>query len=174
MVDGFIHDELGKLSFVSTAKFRSSVAWPEEDVRGVVSPSDAPYGLKVSRNADQIMFELTEPGGTKSGLISVALPSQYVHFYTDTREQKHEFVNGPALYHEWRFEGPVALKGIFAATTKTAKAWLILHGRGNRCVSADSFHAWMLTVEGRDVNFTLLGRFKQVGVTQEQEAPARK
>jgi hypothetical protein len=171
-VSFYVRDELEKLNFGQSAAFRSTAGWPDGDVQGVEDPSSNAYDLGAAREKGRLVLTLKDRSTGKTGRILFTPPRRYTHFLADTREK--EAVSEPdALYHEWRFEGTAGLDGIFASATKHAAARLILHGRGNHCVSAETFHAWTLTVTGGGVKFTLLGRFPPAAKAVEGEGAAQ-
>jgi hypothetical protein len=157
-VSGYVRDEMAKLNFGQAAAFRSTAGWPEGDVQGVTDPSGDAYDLSAAHEKGRLVLTLKDRSTGKTGRILFTPPRRYTHFLADTRE-KEEVSEPGALYHEWRFQGTAGLEGIFAAASKHGAARLILHGRGNHCVSAETFHAWTLSVGGGGVKFTLLGRF---------------
>lgn len=156
-VSDYDRDELAKLDFGKEAAFRSTIGWPD-DVRGIASPSSDPYELSTTREAGKLVFALKDRSTGKTGRAVFTLPRRATKSLVDTRERNNA-IGGADLYHEWRFAGAVRLEGILAEGAKRADARLFLHGRGNHCVAAQTFHAWTLTVTGKGVKFTLLGRF---------------
>lgn len=144
------------LSFGASAQLYASVAFPD-DIKGVASPSEKPYGLRGSRTDGRIVFDLVDPQG-KAGQIALPVPRRLTRFEVDPRDDAHKDRGlGPTLYKEWRLDGEARLGGVFAAGGNRATARLILHGYGNSCTDAHDFTHWTLVVTGPGIRFRLLG-----------------
>ncbi|MFO1184014.1 MAG: hypothetical protein U1E56_04435 [Bauldia sp.] len=140
--------------YAPAADLYANEAFPQ-NVRGIATPIETPYRLRVTVASSRLRFDLIDSAG-KGGAIVLPLPRQLERFAVDLRDEPKGGL-GPALYHEWRVTGPAELSGIFAARAKRATARLILQGRGNRCTDARDLASWSLIVSGPGVAFTLLG-----------------
>jgi len=155
-LDTYGRGELERVSFASTARLFTTAAFPD-DIKGIVDPSQEPYGLRGRIGEKRLLFDVTDPKG-KTGQVVMPIPQRLTRFEVDPRDgSARDTGMGPPLYKEWRLEGPVRLGGILAGGGGRATARLILHGSGNSCTSADQFSQWTLSVTGPGTRFTLLG-----------------
>jgi len=159
-IDQYEKDELGRIRFDDTAQLFITPAFPD-DIKGIVAPSDKPYGFRGITGPKRWTFELSD-SARKQGTIVFPLPRRLVRFMVDPRDDEATSAgDGPRLYKEWRLASTADLSGLVAENKKKAQATLILQGHGNGCTMAEDFTHWTLQVSGPDVRFTLLGKLKK-------------
>lgn len=157
-IDNYARGELDQLRFAPAAVLFTGPGFPD-DIKGVVSPSDRPYGVR-ARVGGVVAFEFNDPATRRLGRVQFNLPHVMTRFEVDPRADVQPAPpNGPALYKEWRLTNGARLGGILAASGSAATATLILHGEGNSCTSAYDFQRWTLSIKGKGIDFTFLGSF---------------
>lgn len=159
-MDSYVRAEWLAVRFTPTARLFADAGFPDT-VEGVDGPSDQDYRLKMLRTPKSLMIAVTDAAG-RLGTIEMQMPKELTRFEVDPREPgvaAHGL--GPALYKEWRAQAPATLTGILALHGRTARAELILHGRGRSCTSATDFDGWTLTLRGNGIRFTFLGTTMQ-------------
>ena len=67
--------ELERVEFAATARLYTTAAFPD-DIKGLATPSEEPYGFRGSLVAGQFVFEISDKSG-KTGQIIMALPRQH-------------------------------------------------------------------------------------------------
>lgn len=155
---------LQQIRFTSRAELNGSA----DDTLGLIErSSDGPeefpvYVLAISVEPGLLKFKLSREGQER-GEISFPLPAVMTRFAVDPRDPADaENPRGPTLYREWRLTGDATLTGMVAKGTHTAQIQLILQGRGNYCVDAQDFTHWSLVVEGKAIQFTLIGELERL------------
>jgi hypothetical protein len=154
-------EELNRMKFSQTAKLYTSAAFPE-DISGLAVKEDVlseDFKVALSRNGNR--WTLTfKSAKDETGALTLTLPAQATRFHTDPRDGKEGGGGGPLLYKELRLSGQARGTGIFAGgAAPTAKFRFILHGRGNRCLTAEDFKGWSLNVSGPRARYTFYGSF---------------
>jgi hypothetical protein len=64
--------ELERVEFAATARLYTTAAFPD-DIKGLATPSEEPYGFRGSLVAGQFVFDISDKSG-KTGQIIMALP----------------------------------------------------------------------------------------------------
>lgn len=153
--------ELNQLKFSQTAKLYSTAAFPE-DISGLsVKEEEMSEDFKVALSRSRNEWTLTiKSNGGQTGALILTLPTTATRFHSDPRDGKEGGGGGPVLYKEFRLRGPARGTGFFAkGIAPSAKFRLILHGRGNRCLSAEDFKGWSLNISGPRAQYTFYGSF---------------
>ena len=157
----FEEEVLQAIKFGSQAQLVSR----EFDVRGLAAPSEDQsfYGYQlVGTIAPGLWtFQLTERGAVR-GTISFPVPKLLERFEIDLRDGAvFAGAGGPLLYKEWRLAGMATLSGLTIKGTHKANARLILQGRGSSCPDVEDFTHWSLAIDGKNVQFTLIGEMAE-------------
>lgn len=151
--------ELAKVEPATEAHLSLSEAGLDE-VKGIVKPSEA-LKVALAKTALRWTFTFTAPDG-RVGRLSLPSPRFASFFEIDPRISFDPAEKQPAqvvtvwLYKEWRFTHPLDASGFFSSD-RTASFTLILHGRGNHCLSAEQFTHWTILAKGRNTRYTLYG-----------------
>ena len=130
-----------------------------EGITGIAPPS-ARYRIALRRTGRRWTLLLSAPGGRRGSLLFL-VPHAAQLLAVDLRDGRSSGGGGPLLYKEWRLEGAVAGTGVFLAGMSNARFRLILHGRGNSCLTADDFTHWTLQVLGGGARFALFGSLRR-------------
>lgn len=139
--------EISRLEPTSPARLYLT-ACGMECVVGIEDPQPTyPVAFDVSENG--VTFTL----GQGDGALTFPWPDAYTWFGADTALTGE---GETSLYTELRFRGTVAGTGRFANEGPT-EAELVLSGQGNRCITAQSFDAWSLTVYDETTQYRLFG-----------------
>ncbi len=153
--------ELNNLKFSPSAKLYSTAAFPE-DISGLSLKEDEmsdDFKLALSRSGNRWTLAFKSDEG-QAGALILTLPTVATRFHTDPRDGKESGGGGPSLYKEFRLYGQARGTGFFAkGIAPVAKFRLILHGRGNRCLSSDDFRGWSLNISGLRARYTFHGSF---------------
>jgi hypothetical protein len=163
-IEDYEMKELNRLTLDGVAAFYSTEAWPD-DVSGVSAPSDdLAHGLVISIVRGQQNWKLffkTSKG--EKGALILTIPGAATFFNADIEDvpkpERHKTVG---LYKEIRLEGEVRGTGVFAkGMAPKTKYRLVLQGRGNWCMSAETFYRWNLRVSGPQAKYTIYGYFAE-------------
>jgi hypothetical protein len=132
---------------------------------------DAIKGL-ASISADNTVTVTSEPrrwrftfrtAKDQVGTLTVPKPPRMTSLAADLHDSK-DTGTGPALYKEWRCEGPASGDGIFEkGFSAPARYTLILQGRGNRCDSIEQFTHWRLEISGKQASYAFFGKLLSAG-----------
>ncbi len=159
----FEMDELNQLKFSQTAKLYSTAAFPE-DISGLGVKEDEmseDFKLTLSRSGNKWTLTFKSDSG-QTGALALTLPATATRFHTDPRDGKEGGAGGPLLYKEFRLRGQCSGTGFFAkGIAPGTKFRLILHGRGNRCLTTEDFKGWSLNISGPRARYTFYGSFDQ-------------
>lgn len=141
----------------------------EDPIKGMASTSDK-YNFSLARGGRRWTLTFKDEQG-KTGTLSFTIPATMVSYGVDQRGGEDAGGNGPALYHEWRFAGPVTGTGIFQkGMVGRTRFHLILQGTGNNCVDSSTFHNWNLQVSGPRADYSFYGSFKGSANARENAA----
>lgn len=158
-LEAYEKEEMAKVRLAPDAHLSLNEAG-YDDVKGILDPSNE-YKVTLEKSQSRWVFSFTDGKG-RSGRLSFPAPSSARFFEIDPRIGFDPAEKPPArivtvwLYKEWRFEHPLAAAGFFS-TDKDARMTLILHGRGNHCLSSDDFTHWTIVVRGKATRYTLYG-----------------
>ena len=135
--------EVSRLMFGGLAR-----VYPDtERIDGINDPFPS-YELVVKKSGRSWKFLLGSAGS-----LSFTLPARAEQFGVDIHDGKQGGGGGPLLYKELRLRGTATGTGDFKGGAYT----LVLMGRGNFCLAAESFTRWRLELAGKKVDYTLYG-----------------
>lgn len=160
-VTAFERAELQRIRFDEVARLYLTAAGLEA-IKGIENPSER-YSIGQSRRGGRWTLTFRDRSG-RSGMLSFQLPALATTLGVDLRDGRQSPGGGPLLYKEYRLEGTVSGTGIFTRGSAARPRFrLILHGRGNSCLSARDFRHWTLRVTGVRASYSFFGGLKQPG-----------
>jgi hypothetical protein len=147
VLDAQHRNEIGKLRFAKPARLAVGVRDEDKLIPGVEDAGED-YQLEVKRTEQHMAFSFRDQKN-RSGTLSFLMPNTIERFEVDPRSTKTDDNLQPTLYIEWRLTADASGDGLFnAAVDPNTEIMLVLHGRGNRCPSAENFSHWTLQVGG--------------------------
>ena len=157
-VEDYHRAELDGVTFQPVANLFMTEAG-EDMIKGMSSVSDK-YNLSISRPGRRWTLTFKDEQG-KSGTLSFTVPATMVSYGVDQHGGEEAGGTGPAIYHEWRFAGPVTGTGIFKkGMIGRTKFHLVLQGTSNACVDSSSFHNWNLQISGPRADYAFYGSLR--------------
>jgi hypothetical protein len=157
--------ELNRL-MLDSADFYATDAWPD-GVSGVSAPENpfvqsGYFIVSIVREQQNWKLFFKTSKGDK-GVLVLTMPGAATFFDADLEalpKSKRQNLGDPVLYKEVRLEGDVRGTGIFAkGMAPKTKYRLVLQGRGNWCMDAETFYRWNLRVHGPRAEYTVYGSF---------------
>jgi hypothetical protein len=131
----------------------------EDGIKGMSSVADK-YNLSLRRAGRRWTLTFKDEQG-RTGTLSFTIPVTMVSYAVDPHGGENAGGTGPAIYHEWRFAGPVTGTGIFKkGMVGHTRFHLVLQGTSNNCVDTSSFHNWNLQISGPRADYSFYGSFK--------------
>lgn len=103
-------------------------------------------------------FGFRSPKGRAASFV-LTVPLKYGEFKVDIHDRK-EMPNGPWLYKEIRFEGPLMAASGFAkaGSVRGTKYSLVFQGRGNGCNNPEDYTHWRLDIDGPKAAYAFFGQ----------------
>ena len=95
----------------------------------------------------------------QAGALVLPMPAQMLSYKVDIHDGSDRG-NGPMLYKEWRFKGPVQRGDGFlrAGIARGTEYFLVFQGRGRGCDDISDFGRWHLEITGPKANYSFFGK----------------
>lgn len=178
--DAFIRDLVKEIKFAEKADIYMTEAGFDmiEGLSQIEKESESTPGMidfssTGSFSGQAWQLTLKTPKGL-AATYSLPIPLRYSEFKVDIHDQEGR-PNGPWLYKEIRFEGPVTSATGFAkaGAIRGTKFSLVFQGRGVGCNEVEDFTHWRLDIDGPKAGYAFLGKLSS-GRKEEPESTSVK